>query len=83
MSSTTTIASLQIALFDDLTIKANYLTLSKTVLTHPVLSRTKRENQLQFYFYASLWFFKRFYELLKGLHKIFRDTTKCENNNLS
>ena len=44
MSSTTTIASLQIALFDDLTIKANYLTLSKTVLTHPVLSRTKREN---------------------------------------
>ena len=37
---------------------------------------------LNFYSHTSLRCLKRFYEGLKGLHKIFQDTTKkCENKN--
>ena len=40
--------------------------------------------ELNFYFHTSLWYLKRFYEGLKGLHKIFWGTTKkCENKNLT
>ena len=44
MSSATTTISLQTAISDVPIIKASYLTLSKTILTLPVRSRTKREN---------------------------------------
>ena len=40
--------------------------------------------ELNFYFHTSLWYLKRFYEGLKGLHKTFWGTTKkCENKNLT
>ena len=43
----------------------------------------KREINLNFYFHASLWCFKRFYESLKGHHKIFLGITKkCEQKKL-
>ena len=40
--------------------------------------------ELNFYFHTSLWCLKRFYEGLKGFHKILSGTTKkCENKNLA
>ena len=46
--------------------------------------RRREKINLNFYFHTSLWCLKRFYEGLKGLHKIFLGTTKkCENKNLS
>ena len=50
-------------------------------LTFPVPRRREKVN-LNFYFHTSLWWFKGFYEGLKGLHKTFWGTTKkCENTN--
>ena len=50
-------------------------------LLFPLISRTKWEN---FYFHTSLRCLKRFYEGLKGFHKIFWGTEmKCKNKNLS
>ena len=45
----------------------------------------RREKiNLNFYVSTSLWYLKRFYEDLKGLHKTFWGTTKkCENKNSS
>ena len=49
----------------------------------PDLGRRKKTN-LNFYSHTSLWFFKKFYEELQGLHQTFCGTTKmCENKNLS
>ena len=45
--------------------------------------RRREKINLDFYFHASLWPLKRFYEGLKGLHKTFSGTIKkCENKNL-
>ena len=55
-------------------------------LSAPCISEscTKTKINLHFYFHTSLWYLKRFYEGLKGLHKTFWGTTKrCENKNLS
>ena len=41
----------------------------------------KEKISLNFYFHTSLSCLKKFYEGLKGLHKTFWDTTKCENKN--
>ena len=50
-------------------------------LLFPLISRTKCEH---FYFHTSLRCLKRFYEGLKGFHKIFWGTEmKCKNKNLS
>ena len=47
-------------------------------------SRRDKINLNFFYFHTSLWCLERFYEDLKGLHKIFCGTTKkYENKNLS
>ena len=48
----------------------------------PSQSQTFKKSKLIFYFHFSLWCLKRFYESLKGLHKTFSGTTKCENKNL-
>ena len=51
--------------------------------SRPDLRRREKINW-NFHFYFSLWCLKRFYEGLKGLHKIFwRFAKKCENRNLS
>ena len=56
---------------------------SYSSLTHPV-SVPDEEKKLSFYFRTALWCLKRFYEGLKGFHKIFWGTKKkCENKNLS
>ena len=40
----------------------------------------REKIKLNFYFHTSLWWLKRFYEGLKGLHKILWGTTEsCEN----
>ena len=49
-------------------------------LPHP--GRREKIN-LNFYFHTSLWCLKKFFESLKGHHKTFWGTTKCENRNLS
>ena len=57
------------------------LSLMKLMLALLATIRTKRKN-LNFYFHTSLWYLKRFYEGLKGLHKPFWGTTKkCEKKN--
>ena len=44
----------------------------------------KVKVELNFYCHTSLWWQKRFYEGLEGLHKTFRGTTKkCENKNVT
>ena len=44
----------------------------------------REKINLIFYFYTSLWYLKKFYEGVKGLHKTFWGTTKkCKNKNLS
>ena len=51
-------------------------------LAAPCISEscTEIKIKLNFYFYTSLQYLKRFYEGLKGLHKTFWGTTKkCEN----
>ena len=63
-----------------------YIPLSRLTLPAPCISESCIEIKinLNFYFHTSLWYLKRFYEGLKGLHKIFWSTTKkCENKNLS
>ena len=68
---------------------ANFLSFQSATLTLPNPSQPfqkviKIKINLKFYFRTSLWCPKRFYEVLKGLHKTFWGTTKkCENNNLS
>ena len=44
--------------------------------------RRSKKSKLILYYHFSLWCLKRFYESLKGLHKTFSGTTKCENKNL-
>ena len=51
--------------------------------SRPIPDEEKKIN-LNFYFHTSLWCLKRFYEGLKGFHKILSGTTKkCENKNLA
>ena len=54
------------------------------MLTLPVpISDKEKRIKVNFYFHASLWYLKRFYEGIKDLHKTFWGTTKkCENKNL-
>ena len=54
------------------------------MLTLPVpISDKEKRIKVNFYFHASLWYLKRFYEDIKDLHKTFWGTTKkCENKNL-
>ena len=43
-----------------------------------------KKIKLNFYFHASLWCLKKFYEGLEGFQKTFWGTTKnCENKNLT
>ena len=59
---------------------------SPLILNVPCISESCLEIKikLNFYFHTSLWCLKKFYEGLKGLHKILGGTTKkCENKNLS
>ena len=53
---------------------------------HPSRPNPKRREKikLNFYFHTFLWYLKRFYEGLKGLHKTFSGTSKkCENKTLT
>ena len=53
---------------------------------NPSLPGPERREKINLNFYVptSLWYLKRFYEDLKGLHKTFWGTTKkCENKNSS
>ena len=54
----------------------------KLTLPAPRISQCwiKIQINLNFYFHASLWCLKRFYEDLQGLHKIFCGTTKKFEN---
>ena len=58
--------------------------LTISILTLPVpIQDEEKKIKLNFHFHTSLWCLKRFYEGLKGLHKTFWGTTKCENENLT
>ena len=54
------------------------------VNSSPSDHRRREKINLNFYFLTSLWYLRKFYEGLKGLHKTFWGTAKkSHNENLS
>ena len=64
---------------------STYLMYRKDLISPSRPNPGRREkSKVNFYFHTSLWCLKRFYECLKGLHKIFWCTTKkYKNKNLT
>ena len=62
---------------------SSVILLSVLMMLNSTLSYLEMKIKLNFYFHTSLWCLKKFYEGLKGLHKTFSDTKKCEIKNLT